>query len=166
MNQMLTNYNESERALYMMVLAHMAGVDGELASEEIFALREMCIRYVLGPDARGNVMAATALSSEALGKVLDELASTDLKFSLVADVCAMAHLDGVVKPEEAAAIELIAGRLKVGEAQLKALDAFAKRLVSSDRPQPAEVRDTLASLEPLGITASSLAMSTAVSKAR
>ena len=166
MNQMLTNYNESERALYMTVLAHMAGVDGDLASEEIFALREMCIRYVLGPAARGNVMAATALSSEALGDVLDQLAGTDLKFSLMTDVCAMAHLDGVVKPEEAAAIATIAGRLQVGDAQLKALDAFAKRLVSADRPQPAEVRETLASLEGLGITAASLAMSTVVSKAR
>ena len=159
MNQTLANYNESERARYMMVVAHMAGVDGDLASEEIYALREMCIRYVLGPEARGEVMAATALPADALEEVLGKLAGTDLKNSLLVDLFAMAYMDGVVKPEEAETLNKVAQALAISDAQMGAIERLAK-ILATPTPDPAALQQALASLQDAGISSGSLAMST------
>lgn len=49
MKTQTTLFNESERTDYLVMLAHMVGADGEITSEEIYALRKLSEEFVLGP---------------------------------------------------------------------------------------------------------------------
>ena len=90
MNLQLTDFDESERTDYMMVVASMAGQDGAVTSEEIYAVRQLSIQFVLGPEARGRVMGATATPPENMDEILERLSKTDLRYSLLLDLAAMA----------------------------------------------------------------------------
>src|SRR5688572_11101722 len=96
----LAEFDESERTGYMMVVAYMAHVDGELTSEEVYALREMCFDFVLGPTARGKVMSASVMPREDLEKIISQLASSKLKYSLMADLYTVARADGKLHEAE------------------------------------------------------------------
>lgn len=150
----LIDFNESDRADYMAVVASVAGADGHVSSEEILALRELCKHFVLGPDARGRVMAATVPGTEDMGADLQRLAGTDLRFSLVLDLCAMAWKDGKLVEAEEAGIRGFAEQLAVEPAQVGALARFAEHL---HKGQP--IDQDLADLGQAGIPRAALAMS-------
>ncbi len=135
MNLQLTDYNESERADYMMVVASMAGQDGAITSEEVYAVRQLSLQYFLGPDARGRVMAAAAIPPDNMDEVLERLSSTDLRYSLLLDLAGMAYRDGVFTEAELAEYNRLSGLLNVSTEQSKAiLDFAAKVLNTSGKP--------------------------------
>ena len=111
LNLHLTDFNEAERTDYMMVVASMAGQDGAVTSEEIYAVRQLSLQFVLGPEARGKVMAATATPPENMDEIIDRLAQTDLRYSLLLDLAAMAYRDEVFSAavDSAAAQGITAG---------------------------------------------------------
>lgn len=150
----LIDFNESDRADYMAVVASMAGTDGHVSSEEILALRELCMHFVLGPDARGRVMAATVPGSEDLDAVLRRLSATDLRYSLMLDLCAMAWRDGKLLEVEEAEIRRLAGVLGVDAPQVSALVHFAEALHKGGHPET-----SLAELEAAGVSRSALTLS-------
>jgi len=78
----------------MMVVASMAGQDGAVTSEEVFAVRQLSLHYLLGPDARGRVMAAAAIPPENLDGILERLSGTNLRYSLLLDLAGMAAVSG------------------------------------------------------------------------
>ncbi|MBM3464707.1 MAG: TerB family tellurite resistance protein [Armatimonadetes bacterium] len=153
-NQHLIDYNEADRADYMAVVASLAGADGDVSSEEIFALRELCKHFLLGPDARGRVMAATTPGAENLDEALARLAKTDLKDSLVLDVCAMAWRDGKLVEAEEAEIRRLAGRLSVPNGHVEALMKLAEAIQKGAHPA-----DALPALEAAGVPRASVAVS-------
>lgn len=129
MNAYLTSFNESERADYLVTLAHMIGVDGEVTSEEILALRQLCEKFIIGPDERGRVMAATVGALE-LPEVLGRLGSTRLKFGLMLDLCLAAYWDGRLAEEELKAIKELGQGLSVKEAQVDSVLALAEKIAT------------------------------------
>jgi tellurite resistance protein len=159
LHQELCNYSEWQRTQYMMVLAHMAGVDDNLASEEVLLLREMCKRFVLGPEARGHVFAATTMDAHQLEGVLEDLKATDLKHSLLLDVCSIAEADGVVKDEEVRAVESIAQYLQIPQPQVQAIELFANAVQAARSAKlPLDLAAELEALEAAGVARASLAM--------
>ena len=161
MNLQLLDYNESERADYMMVVASMAGQDGAVTSEEVFAVRQLSLQYLLGPDARGRVMAATAIPPENMEQVLDRLASTDLRFSLLLDLAGMAYRDGVFTEAEASEYNRLSQQLNVPENQSKAVLDFAGAVLNK-KGKPEE---HTAALESAGIPSSAVSLSAIFSSA-
>ena len=150
----LIDFNESDRADYMAVVASMAGADGNVSSEEILALRELCRHFVLGPAARGRVMAATTPGSEDLDAALDRLAGTGLQHALTLDLCAMAWRDGQLVEEEAAEIRRLATRLGLDVPQVGALVFLASAVL-----QGGDLEAPFAELEKAGVPRSALALS-------
>jgi hypothetical protein len=150
MNLQLTDFNESERADYMMVVASMAGQDGAITSEEVYAVRQLSLQYVLGPDARGRVMAATAIPPENMDEVLERLSGTDLRYSLLLDLAGMAYRDGVFTEAEAAEYDRLSGQLKVSAAQSKAILDFAARVLNTGG-KPVKLADHIGILQQAGI---------------
>ncbi|MFN8609023.1 MAG: hypothetical protein U0931_15925 [Vulcanimicrobiota bacterium] len=150
MNLQLTDFNESERADYMMVVASMAGQDGAITSEEVYAVRQLSLQYVLGPDARGRVMAATAIPPENLDEVLERLSDTDLRYSLLLDLAGMAYRDGVFTEAEAAEYERLSKQLKVTPEQAKAVLDFATKVLTTGG-KPVKLSDHTAILQKAGI---------------
>ncbi|MBX3169451.1 MAG: TerB family tellurite resistance protein [Candidatus Eremiobacteraeota bacterium] len=147
MNLQLLDYNESERADYMMVVASMAGQDGAVTSEEVFAVRQLSLQYLLGPDARGRVMAAAAIPPENLDGILERLAETNLRYSLLLDLAGMAYRDGVFTEAEAAEYNRLSQQLRVPENQSRAVLDFAGAVLNH-KGKPDE---HLATLEKAGI---------------
>lgn len=163
MHNLLATYNESDRKHYMMVIAHMANVDEQMTSEEVFVLREMCTRYVLGPDARGEVMGATAMTADDLAPTLASLADTDLRYSLLLDLWAMAYADGKVVEHEEQEIRRATESLHITPEHAAAIAAFAKVVHDSHGAGPNSAARTveaaLEALEAAGVPREGLAMS-------
>lgn len=128
MNLHIMDFNESERTDYLMVVASMAGADGSVTSEEIFALRQLSLEFVLGPEARGRVMASTTTPLEQLDDTLGRLADSDLRYSLLLDVAAMAHRDGQFSEAESSEYAGLSRRLGVSDKHSDAILEYASCL--------------------------------------
>lgn len=160
MKTQTTLFNESERTDYLVMMAHMVGADGEITSEEIYALRKLSEEFVLGPMNRGRVMAATTGASE-LGDVLSRLASTKLKYGLLLDLCLTGYWDGKLTEDEVEEIQELAKGLEIEKAQVDACLTLAEQLVNGNDPG-----DALKKLEQLGVPKESLAMACGVEEGR
>lgn len=156
-NPHLTDYNESERTEYMMVVASMAGADGNVTTEEIYAIRALSLHFVLGPESRGRVMAACTASSQEMEQVIRGFADSALKYSLLLDLANMAWADGELKEAEEAEILRLGGLMQVESGQIKALLGFAETL--SKNPDSKQVEAALKAVESAGIPHSALAVS-------
>lgn len=152
MKSQTTLFNESERADYLVTLAHMVGSDGEVTSEEIFALRKLCEELVLGPTSRGQVMAATTGGSD-LTEVLERLSASELKYGLLLDLCLVGYWDGSLSEAEVSELHQLGEGLKVETPQVDACLKLAEKLVKKDDTQA-----ELGALSDLGIPKEALAM--------
>lgn len=158
MNQHLTDFSEQERTDYMMVVASMAGQDGAVTSEEIYAVRQLSLQFVLGPEARGRVMAATATPPENMDEILDRLARTDLRYSLLLDVAAMAYRDNQFTAAEREEYQRLSARLAIDEAHSQAILQFASSLFAPGYT-PAKASENLDALMKAGIPRRVVALS-------
>lgn len=156
-NPHLTDYNESERTDYMMVVASMAGADGDVTTEEIYAIRALSLHFVLGPEARGQVMASCTASPDEMEQVIKRFSDSRLKYSLLLDLSNMAWADGELKEPEEAEIHRLGGLMGVDNKQIKAVLTFAE--VLSKGPTPEQVESSLQSVEDAGVSRSALAVS-------
>ncbi len=156
-NPHLTDYNENERTDYMMVVASMAGADGDVTSEEVLAIRALSLHFVLGPEARGQVMASCTAGPEEMEAVIGRFAESRLKFSLLLDLANMAWADGALKEAEEAEIHRLGGLMHVDNKQIKAILSFAETL--SKNPTQEQVEKALQGVEATGVARSALAVS-------
>lgn len=152
MKSQTTLFNESERTDYLVTLAHMVGADGEVTSEEIYALRKLCEELVLGPLNRGRVMAATTGSSD-LTEVLSRLSTTKLKYGLLLDLCLTGYWDGKLTDDEVQELHQLSEGLNVESAQVDACLKLAEKLAKGEGAE-----DELAKLGGLGVPREALAM--------
>lgn len=159
MHAQLAAYNETDRARYMAVIARIANVDGAMTSEEVYVLQQMCLGYVLGPDARGYVMASTTMDQDTLDAVLARIAGTDLRYSLLVDLCAMARADGTVHASEEEEIRHAAKALDVSDAHLTAIFAFSDILHKSGGKLSVALERGLDELAAAGVPREALTMS-------
>lgn len=158
MNLQLTDFNESDRADYMMIVASMAGQDGAVTSEEVYAVRQLSLQYVLGPDARGRVMAAAAIPPDDMDEVLERLSTTDLRYSLLLDLAGMAYRDGVFTEAEAAEYDRLSRQLNVSNEQAKAILEFAAKVLNTGG-KAVKLADHTALLQKAGIPEGIVSMS-------
>jgi hypothetical protein len=152
MKSQTTLFNESERTDYLVTMAHMVGADGEVTSEEIYALRKLSEELVLGPLNRGRVMAATTGSSD-LTDVLSRLSTTKLKYGLLLDLCLTGHWDGRLTDDEVQELHELSKGLQVETEQVDACLKLAAKLV-----QGGETAEELTALKDLGVPREALAM--------
>ena len=150
MNLHLTDFNETERTDYMMVVASMAGQDGAVTSEEIYAVRQLSLQFVLGPEARGKVMAATSTPPENMDEIIERLGQTDLRYSLLLDLAAMAYRDEVFSAAEAEEYDRLAECLGVDKGHRQAILGFASSLFAPGYT-PAKASENLENLEKEGV---------------
>ena len=125
--QGLASYPEDEREAYLALVASLAGVDGEVADEEIGKLRKLCKRAKLGPRALGDVIGvAEDPSSAPLGEYVERLKMSELRFSLLTDLYALAASDESVSEQEKREIADMAEVLGVENEQREAIQGFTE----------------------------------------
>lgn len=126
--RLLEGYSDREKGAYLGVIASLATADRRASEEEITHLTELCDQAGVSDQQRESVLkAATDLSGEELRKCLDILKTSELRFSLLTDLIALAEADDEYTDDERKNIEQISKYLNVDQKQFSLLDQFVHR---------------------------------------
>ncbi|HXE72656.1 MAG TPA: TerB family tellurite resistance protein [Candidatus Nitrosotenuis sp.] len=121
-----SDYSEQERSDYLTMVASLAAADGQVDSAEVYALRELSLLFGLSPQARQQVLAICESPPQDLSAVLERLAGSELRYSLLVDLATFAYSDGVLQPGEESEIRRFAEAMKVDAGHVEAVLRFAK----------------------------------------
>jgi uncharacterized tellurite resistance protein B-like protein len=131
--KILTGHTSTEKAAYLGALASLATADRHADEEEIEHLREMSSAAGLSEAESQTVLdAANDISGEYLLKCLHTIKATELRFSLVTDLIALAKADGNYSQDEKNNIEKVSKFLGVNKDQFSVLDQFVNKAANSD----------------------------------
>ncbi len=131
---LLTGYAAHEKAAYLGALAALATADREADKEELDHLREIAQAAGLSPEEEQTIIeSAKDTSGQDLKKCLDILKGSDLRYSLITDLIAVAKADDSYTEEEKGNIEKVARYLNVNQNQFSALDQFVNKAADGER---------------------------------
>ena len=117
-----------EKGAYLGAIASIATKDRTASPEETDFIETLCSEAGLSEEQKARVFAAmNDLSTEELQQCLDILKTSELRFSLIADIISFAKADGKYTPEEEKAVEHIAQYVNINREQFTLLDAFAEK---------------------------------------
>lgn len=144
---LLTGYSEHEKAAYLGALAAFATADREADTEELEHLREVAHAAGISPAEERNIIdAAKDTTAQNLKQCLDTLKGSDLRYSLLTDLIALAKVDESYTAEEKGNIEKVARYLNVNQNQFAALDqAVSKATAEPHKPEELASSDFLQS---------------------
>jgi len=126
--QFLEGYPSAEKTAYITAIASISTADQSASEEEIAYLENLAISAGLSTEEKEKVSAAAIeTSGEALKTSLELLKSSELRFSLVADLIAVAKVDSGVSEAEQQHVKAIADYLKIDERQLEALKEYVDK---------------------------------------
>lgn len=124
----LKNYSDMEKGAYLGAIASIATADHSATEEELEYLVALADSAELSDEQRQVVeRAATELSPDELKRCLDILKTSELRFSLIADLISFAQADDNYSEDEKANIENIAQQLNINQQQFSLLDEFAQK---------------------------------------
>ena len=146
--KLLKDYGDVEKGSYLGAIASIATADRTASEEELDYIMALADSAGLSEQQKNAVeRAATELSGEELKRCLDNLKSSDLRFSLVADLIAFAESDKNYTPEEKANIEKIAQYLNINKQQFSLLDQFVQKTAETNAaPEEMQQQGFLGSL--------------------
>lgn len=135
----LKEYGDLEKGAYIGAIASIATADKEASEEEMVYLIALADSAGLSEEQKAVVQkAAKEMSGEELARSLEILKSSDLRFSLFADLISFAESDRNLTPEEKENIEKIAEQVDITPQQFALLDQFVKR-TNSLQPPPEKI---------------------------
>ncbi|WP_157638181.1 TerB family tellurite resistance protein [Flexithrix dorotheae] len=129
MNNILLNFGKQERVSYLVALSTLAMADGEVEEGEVKLIQTMCENSELDGKETGVVMAAVyAPDNVDLVSHLDNLTSSDLRFSLMTDILLLVNADGELEEEEIAQVAQLKLRLNISNEQYATLGQYVNAL--------------------------------------
>jgi uncharacterized tellurite resistance protein B-like protein len=129
----LTGYSEREKGAYLAALASLSTADRQATPDEVDHLREMAKAAGLSPAQEEFIVhAAIDMTGEDLKKCLDVLKTSDLKYSLITDLIALAKADESYSEEEKTNIERISEYLGLNNKQVSVLDEFVSKAATKE----------------------------------
>ncbi|HEY0744723.1 MAG TPA: TerB family tellurite resistance protein [Chryseosolibacter sp.] len=138
----LTGYSEREKGAYLAALASLSTADRQASQEELDHLREVAHAAGLSPQQEKFILnSATDISGEELKKCLDVLKTSQLRYSLITDLIALAKADESYTEDEKENIEKIAKYLGVNNTQVDVLDEFVSKAAEKD-PSPEQAQSS------------------------
>lgn len=125
--QILEGYSTKEKTAYVTAIASIATADQSASEQEIEYLSNLGEAAGLGEAEQQQVIAAAKdTSGGELRSSLNILKTSELRFSLIADLIAFAESDSNVAEHERAHISTIANYLGVNDTQVEALSEYVK----------------------------------------
>jgi uncharacterized tellurite resistance protein B-like protein len=138
----LAGYSEREKGAYLAALASLSTADRQASQEELDHLREMAQSAGLSQQQEQFILdSATDISGEELKKCLDVLKTSQLRYSLITDLIALAKADENYTEDEKENIEKIAKYLGVDSNQVDVLDEFVSKAAEKD-PSPEQAQSS------------------------
>nr|AIA11160.1 Tellurite resistance protein TerB [uncultured bacterium] len=145
---LLSGSSDMEKGAYLGAIASIATADRQATPEEIEYISALCESANLSTQQKQVILdAANDISGEDVRRCLDVLKTSDLKYSLIADLIAFAKSDSEYSEEEQQSIHKMAEYLGVDQKQYSVLDQFVQKAsASSATPEEASKPDFLSSL--------------------
>lgn len=126
--ELLSGYSLKEKAAYLGALASLATADRHADEQELEHFREMARSAGLQEaETQTIIKAADDTSGDQLLKSLDALKTSELRFSLVTDMIALAKTDENYTPAERTNIEKVSKYLGVNKDQFATIDEFVAK---------------------------------------
>lgn len=137
--RILEGHSDTEKGAYLGAIASLATADRVATEEEMEHISALCDAAELSDKQKEAVRrAATELSGDELTKCLEILKSSDLKYSLIADLIAFAKSDKAYAKEEEENIQKITTFLGVDQEQFSLLNEFAEKATPTEVSSPDE----------------------------
>jgi len=129
-NEDLTSLNacsEDEKVAYLSIVAHLAGIDGEVSEEESNLVWSICEAAGVSADGTATVIGALEdPSAHSIDEHIEELENTGLPLELIRDLYLVALSDSVLLRVELDEIEKLARRFGVENGKLTRLRGLAE----------------------------------------
>ncbi|WP_191906474.1 TerB family tellurite resistance protein [Hymenobacter baengnokdamensis] len=129
--QLLQNYSEPEKTAYLSAIASLATADRQATSTQIEFLQHLTQQAGLSAGSAQQVLqAAQDPNNQTVQQSLDQLKSSDLRYSLVTDLISFARVDGTYSPGEEEMVGKMAAYLGVNPDQKQALENVVDQAAS------------------------------------
>jgi uncharacterized tellurite resistance protein B-like protein len=137
--QILSGYSSREKAAYLGALASLATADRHADEEEVEHFNQLAQAAGLTDEESQTILkAADDNTGQYLLGSLDALKNSELRFSLVTDLIALAKADDNYSSSEEADIEKVSRYLGVDHDQFKAIDQFVDQAARQEPKAPAK----------------------------
>lgn len=132
-SQILEGFSDIEKGAYLSAIAAMATADREASPEEMEYLETLIAAAGLSTEQQDFIRRAAGaeIGDDDLRRCLDQLKSSELRFSLVSDVIAFAQADSNYDAEEKKKVKLISEYLGVDETQFSVLNEFTQKAANT-----------------------------------
>ncbi|GAA4503604.1 hypothetical protein GCM10023172_28780 [Hymenobacter ginsengisoli] len=121
--QLLQNYSEPEKTAYLSAIAALATADRQATAPEAEFLQRLAQQAGLSQNATRQVLAAAdSANNQTVQQSLDQLKSSDLRYSLVTDLISLARADGTYSPGEEEMVGKMAAYLGINPEQKQTLE--------------------------------------------
>lgn len=138
--ELLSGYPSQEKAAYLGALASLATADRHADEQELEHFAEMGSAAGISEAETQTILeAAQDTSGDYLLRCLDRLKNSELRFSLVTDLIALAKADDNYSADEKTNIEKVSRYLGVNKDQFSVLDQFVDKAAdkySSEEEMP------------------------------
>jgi uncharacterized tellurite resistance protein B-like protein len=126
--KLLQGYSDIEKGAYLGAIASLATADHVATEDENEFITELANNADLSDHQRSAVLqAAKELTGDELKRCLDVLKTSELRYSLMADLIAFAQADGKYTEDEKQNVEKIAQYLGINQQQFSLLDQFVNK---------------------------------------
>lgn len=131
--KLLSDYTDKEKGAYLTAMASIATADRTASAEDLQFLEALADTADLSTEQQEKVrQAAIQLSAGDLKESLDELKSSELRFSLVTDLVAFSRSDENYSEEEQHHVEKIARYLNINEEQYQTINQFVQKASTAE----------------------------------
>ena len=121
--QLLQNYSDAEKTAYLSAIAALATADRQATAPEAEFLQRLAQQAGLSDEATRRILAAAdSANNQTVQQDLDQLKSSDLRFSLITDLISFARADSTYSPGEQEMVDKMAAYLGVNPEQKQTLE--------------------------------------------
>jgi len=129
--QLLQNYSEPEKTAYLSAIAALATADRQASAPEAEFLQRLAQQAGLSEGATRQVLAAADhADNSTVQQSLDQLKSSDLRYSLVTDLISLARADGNYSAGEEEMVGKMAAYLGINPEQKQTLENVVDQAAS------------------------------------
>jgi uncharacterized tellurite resistance protein B-like protein len=129
--QLLQNYSEAEKTAYLSAIAALATADRQASAPEAEFLQRLAQQAGLSDAATRQVLtAADSADNSTVQQSLDQLKSSDLRYSLVTDLISLARADGTYSAGEEEMVSKMAAYLGINPEQKQTLESVVDQAAS------------------------------------
>lgn len=162
--QGLFPFSEEETLAFFATLFAVAAADGKIDEDELIMILSSPEADKLSTEGKKKLQ-SYSYNPPSLEEAIKRLSKADqeLKFGLVFYILNLVWVDGVMTPEEEAAIKIAQREFEINDVQVKAIEDFTKVLAQTHNEQTPEVMEQVKAatkrMEKVGIPIKALAHS-------